>query len=710
MDRMRRLKLVIVVVHYACLVWAQDYSRTTQAIIDTPIELVSVDHASSLDSLAIQVACQETSGADRFVAFLLRALKTPLAATQEARYFEVSKRVGERENIPIQRLALADFYLARRYLQQGHTTLCRYLSLRIIKTLTEADHLYWHARILLAKSATVPGQDPAIEVGLANQFPQHFTPTQRADLATAYRTLMSAPSSRKSIYPSIEAAEAAKVFLGEPLDRAAMQQLLSTIEREQGASLYMARRARQQREEKGELATLLRTDHALWRDRLQLEAVTTVDEDQQLTLLIELEQKRLANYSKIKERYPEFLAQKQEVDDDLLAHWSGPASLLYFVDFPDFIGRLLLTQDRIHATVIERKTEEYDLTKLTEAYCACVQTPPGIDGVFSRKCQTTGLVLYQYLLGDISSWLSDEVNLIIPNSLQALPFSALPVTADGASFLGDRLQLTYNRSMRLQRDMEAKSSSAKSGGILGFAPVFDLDQLNAATRNGAFGLKNTQAELSAIESLFPGSYFRETVATKGNLLRFIEDYGLIHLATHGRFEEATNEGYLVLSTPDPYTGRPLYAADIAQLTLSADLVVLSACEAKGSHQYLSASPLGFDYAFLAAGAKSVITSRWPIDDAATAELMTYFYTFLATGMPKDRALAEAQRKYRRQHAGTYRDHPYYWSAFVLTGDTSPYSLRENGWHSGHWSLWGSLILVGLILMGFFRWRHQLKKT
>jgi CHAT domain-containing protein len=72
-----------------------------------------------------------------------------------------------------------------------------------------------------------------------------------------------------------------------------------------------------------------------------------------------------------------------------------------------------------------------------------------------------------------------------------------------------------------------------------------------------------------------------------------------------------------------------------------------------------------------AGAPSVIASLWSVDDAATRRLMVAFYNHFRHGMSKADALRAAQMDIRQQ----YRD-PYYWAAFVLTGD--PGTPRADG--------------------------------
>jgi CHAT domain-containing protein len=73
--------------------------------------------------------------------------------------------------------------------------------------------------------------------------------------------------------------------------------------------------------------------------------------------------------------------------------------------------------------------------------------------------------------------------------------------------------------------------------------------------------------------------------------------------------------------------------------------------------------VGLNRAFLYAGTPNVIASLWNIDDQATGLLMQKFYSHLRQGNGEAEALQKAQREVRAEYA-----HPYYWAAFVLTGD------------------------------------------
>jgi CHAT domain-containing protein len=73
--------------------------------------------------------------------------------------------------------------------------------------------------------------------------------------------------------------------------------------------------------------------------------------------------------------------------------------------------------------------------------------------------------------------------------------------------------------------------------------------------------------------------------------------------------------------------------------------------------------VGLTRAFIFAGTPSVIATLWNVNDHATGLLMEQFYTRLRAGGSKAAALQQAQQAVRKDYP-----HPFYWGAFVLTGD------------------------------------------
>lgn len=144
---------------------------------------------------------------------------------------------------------------------------------------------------------------------------------------------------------------------------------------------------------------------------------------------------------------------------------------------------------------------------------------------------------------------------------------------------------------------------------------------------------------------------------------------VIHIAAHGisNSEDPDLSG-LILSMVDR-SGKPqegfLRFKDIYNSQLTAELVVLSACQTAIGKRFHESGMMPLSGAFLHAGAARVVSTLWKIDDAATADFMRIFYReLLSEGKSPSSALRIAQTELSSKPRWKS---PYYWGAFVLQG-------------------------------------------
>ena len=138
----------------------------------------------------------------------------------------------------------------------------------------------------------------------------------------------------------------------------------------------------------------------------------------------------------------------------------------------------------------------------------------------------------------------------------------------------------------------------------------------------------------------------------------------------------------------------LMLAELFNQRLQADMVVLSACETGTGKLFKGEGIMSLGRGFTYAGARSLVMSLWQVNDASTAEIMRYFYAYLAKGMDKDEALRKAQLDFIT--AGDNQSaHPYYWAGFIAMGDMTPLIIIPQ---QSYW-LWILTIVLGGIIAG-----------
>jgi CHAT domain-containing protein len=144
---------------------------------------------------------------------------------------------------------------------------------------------------------------------------------------------------------------------------------------------------------------------------------------------------------------------------------------------------------------------------------------------------------------------------------------------------------------------------------------------------------------------------------------------LIHIAAHGQLNAKSPLFSRLILAPEAGDDGALEVHEIYGFDLArADMVTLSACQTQLGSRSNGDDVVGLSRAFIYAGAPTVVASLWSVDDEATAALMKAFYTHLKDGMGKAQALTAAQSDLRRDEAHPQWAHPFYWAAFVLTGD------------------------------------------
>jgi len=206
---------------------------------------------------------------------------------------------------------------------------------------------------------------------------------------------------------------------------------------------------------------------------------------------------------------------------------------------------------------------------------------------------------------------------------------------------------------------------------------------------GITELPGTQKEIQQISGLFnhKTEVYLEDKASE-DIAKQVNSPTYLHIATHGYFLEDEEEtGAVKHYVPNPLLKAGLILSGAENFLVSGEavndagddgiltayeamnlklddtkLVVLSACETGLGEVKNGEGVYGLQRAFKLAGTESIVMSLWSVDDDATQELMSTFYSELLKSGQQHEAFRIAQQKIKEKY-----QKPFYWGAFIMVG-------------------------------------------
>jgi len=362
-----------------------------------------------------------------------------------------------------------------------------------------------------------------------------------------------------------------------------------------------------------------------------------------------------------------------------------------------------LGEERSYLWAVTKKTiTSYELPKRADIELAARQFRKSITSPIQRaNTAKTASVLSQLILAPVAQQLQPQRLVIVSHgALQYVPFAALSLP-DSPQPLATRHEIINLPSAStiaiLRQQITHRQTPSKMLAVIA-DPIFSHDdqriqsekqqssqysqqisqqQLTRSVKefNITFDrLPFTRQEAEQILKLVSPSIRKQALDFAANretaLNQDLSQYRIIHFATHGILNTVHPElSGLVLSLFDQ-TGNPqngfLRLHDIFNLKLSAQLVVLSACQTGLGEQVRGEGLVGLTRGFMYAGSPRVVVSLWNVDDEATSILMKNFYQkMLQDGLKPAAALRAAQIEMSQSQNYSA---PYYWAAFTLQGE------------------------------------------
>ena len=299
---------------------------------------------------------------------------------------------------------------------------------------------------------------------------------------------------------------------------------------------------------------------------------------------------------------------------------------------------------------------------------------------------TAATNLYSKIFEPIRAACGTSTHLIIsPDGiLSHIPFEAL-LTQKVAKedeqyfkeypYLINDFIISYNYSASLWNEMKQKEITPNEQKLFaGFAPSFpkntniDLEISNNSPVN--FGeLKWNIEEINSIQYKMEGDIYATKKATVENFRKYAPQYRILHLSTHGKANDKAGDfSCLVFNGKDGKGFEYFYTKDLYALQLKAELVVLSACETNIGELKEGEGIISLARGFSYAGASSIITTLWVVDDEISKKLMVDFYAQILNKKNKAEALHQVKKNYFQNTSVHRESHPYYWASFIPIGD------------------------------------------
>lgn len=279
--------------------------------------------------------------------------------------------------------------------------------------------------------------------------------------------------------------------------------------------------------------------------------------------------------------------------------------------------------------------------------------------------------LHRLLIAPAENMIADADHLlIIPDGiLNLLPFHAL---TDGVgSFLVQKRRISYAPSatalveMMKLADRRRKRGGKRSLFFTGSRVFPDHEEFRARELPWAEKQVNQIARLYKVRPTLGARATEARARTEMRKARYI------HIATHGVLNEAAPMYSAVLLRKDLRNDGWLYASELVDMDLEADLITLSSCDTGLGQQVNGEGILGLTWALFVAGTPSSVVTQWSVRDDSMNKLMVEFYKQLKSAEASGKRISKAEALRQVQLSLLDDDeykHPYHWAPAVLVGD------------------------------------------
>ena len=379
---------------------------------------------------------------------------------------------------------------------------------------------------------------------------------------------------------------------------------------------------------------------------------------------------------------------------------------------------------------------ELPMHHLVKQYVQSLSTPPASQSTRAIRASSLPTIPYETIAHQLSQLLISPLShdtlprklILVPDGILAyVPFDALLSKAVPDSlqdkftfypYLFLQHEISYAYSATLWEKMRKRARDPRHNSMLLVSQTFSQDSSDSRGEKAMAGtdslrfdfLKYVNEEIRGIRKIFAGLSLKNRQADKATVLEKMDRYAALHFTTHGVIDDReSGYSYLALAdaVPDTSSLGKLFVSDLYAQQIHAAMVVLSACNMGIGDLHRGEGIISMARGFAYAGAGSIVSTLWNVNDESTAFIMQRFYTHLAAGLPKDEALNLAKNDYlSSDKVGHDIRHPYFWAAYIPIGDMSPLKLQK----ATPWGLYGALGGILLLVLGIGSYVWKKRKT
>lgn len=267
----------------------------------------------------------------------------------------------------------------------------------------------------------------------------------------------------------------------------------------------------------------------------------------------------------------------------------------------------------------------------------------------SRRLYNT---IFKPVMAEISHLDIKYLGIIPHGPLHYLSFATLLA---GDQFLIDEYPMFYLPSASVLKYTLSRRKTDKNIKVLAIG--------NPDLGDPSLDLPFSEHEVKSIKWNFPQiTIMTREYATENWVEKNIQDFGIIHIASHGEFDPVNPLFSAIKLAKDETKDGDLEASEIFGINITADLVILSACQTGLGKVTGGDDVIGLNRSFFYAGTHTIISSLWRVSDISTAILVKHFYR-MYVNENKSTSLRKAILNVKQSYP-----HPGYWGAFNLVGD------------------------------------------